>query len=95
MMGGTIEPAHLKPWLAEEAALSDVSAWLLRRPGVFGPRSTATECYQDALAAFKATGTRCALSLFKFQLRRIGYSVEQGSGGYRLDLSDRTLAEDA
>ena len=93
-MMGTIEPEHrYKPWLVEEKALDAISVWLRRRPGVFGPRATATECYQEALAALVATGTRCGLSLFKFQLRRIGYEIEKGSGGYRLDLSDPVLLE--
>ncbi len=95
-MRGTREPMHRnKPWLVEEEAFEAINVWLRRRPGVFGPRATATECFQEALAALAATGTRCDLSLFKFQIKRIGYAIEKGSGGYRLDLSDPVLMENA
>ncbi len=92
-MMGTIEPAHrYKPWLEEDEHLEAIDAWLRRRPGVFGPRTTATECWQEALAAL---GTRCGLGFFRSHLRRIGYGIEKGSGGFRLDLSDSFLVEEA
>ena len=76
---------------AEEQAR--VVAWLKSRPGVFGPMKSATDAWQEAFRTFG--GSRCGLGFFQFQIRRIGYGVEEAAGGYRLDLSDPCLVSEA
>lgn len=67
--------------------------WLKSRPGVFGPFRDQTSVWQEALRAFG--NSQCGLGFFQFNLRRIGYGVEEVSGGYRLDLSDPALVLEA
>lgn len=76
----------------EARNMQAINAFLKSRPGLFGPRTTATKCWQEA---YRAAGLSCGFSLFRWHLRRLGYDIGPGSSGHVLDLSDATLVEEA